>query len=552
MQQQQQPIAYIPPIPKAPREVLYIPATPQAASQTITRQLRVAAYCRVSTDKDEQLTSYEAQKKYYTQLIMQNKEWRMAGIMADEGITGTSAKKRPEFLKLIRMCRRKQVDIILTKSISRFARNTVDCLKYVRELKELGIAVIFERENINTLKMESELLITMLGGFAQAESESISANVSWGKRNSLKNGNVTFLYSRMYGYRKGEDGNPEIVPEQAEVVQKIYQHYLNGMSIGKIIKLLDEEATKTTSKTGVWSPGKVEYLLKNEKYCGDCLGQKTFISDPISKKVIRNDGQLPKVLVKNNHAAIISRELFDAVQAERARRSGKRKISDKTSKTEQSKYCSKYALSELLFCGDCGTPYKRVTWAKRGNKKIVWRCISRIDYGTKYCQTSPTIEETRLHDAIVKAIQSLSFESGQKADIIRQNVLDVMNQTDDNRGEIERRIREINGATAELVKRMTADRIAGNTEIDYDSQFATLTTELQTLQATLQTLVDATPPQPHSAQLDEMFALLEVTPLELTAYDDNLVRQLIDAVKVVEAERIVVIFKDGREVEQIL
>lgn len=483
---------------------------------------------------------------------MQNKEWHMAGIMADEGITGTSAKKRPEFLKLIRMCRRKQVDIILTKSISRFARNTVDCLKYVRELKELGIAVVFERENINTLKMESELLITMLGGFAQAESESISANVSWGKRNSLKNGNVTFLYSRMYGYRKGEDGNPEIVPEQAEVVQKIYQYYLNGMSIGKIIKLLDEEAIKTTSKTGVWSPGKVEYLLKNEKYCGDCLGQKTFISDPISKKVIRNDGQLPKVLVKNNHAAIISRELFDAVQAERARRSGKRKISDKTSKTEQSKYCSKYALSELLICGDCGTPYKRVTWAKRGNKKIVWRCISRIDYGTKYCHSSPTIEENRLHDAIVRCIQSLSIDSGHKVDIIRQNVLDVMNQTSDSRGEVEQRIREINGATTQLVKHMTADRIAGNTDIDYDSQFATLTTELQTLQATLQTLMDAAGPRKQNHYLDEMLALLGELPLELTEYDDNLARRLIDGVKVVDAERIVVVFKDGREVEQSL
>lgn len=552
MQQQQQQIAYIPPMQKAPREVLVIPQVQQAKIQSITRQLRVAAYCRVSTDKEEQLTSYESQKNYYTQLIMQNKEWHMAGIMADEGLTGTSAKKRPEFLKLIRMCRRKQVDIILTKSISRFARNTVDCLKYVRELKALGIAVIFEKENLNTLKMESELLITMLGGFAQAESESISANVSWGKRNSLKNGNVNFPYSRMYGYRKGEDGEPEIILEQAEVVQRIYQQYLDGMSIGKIIKMLDEDAIAATSKTGEWSPGKIEYLLKNEKYCGDCLGQKTFISDPISKKIIRNDGQLPKVLVKNNHAAIISHELFDAVQAERARRSGKRKISDKTSKTEQSKYCSKYALSELLICGDCGTPYKRVTWSKRGNKKIVWRCISRIDYGTKYCHSSPTIEENRLHDAIVRCIQSLSIDSGHKVDIIRQNVLDVMNQTSDSRGEVEQRIREINGATTQLVKHMTADRIAGNTDIDYDSQFATLTTELQTLQATLQTLMDAAGPRKQNHYLDEMLALLGELPLELTEYDDNLARRLIDGVKVVDAERIVVVFKDGREVEQSL
>ncbi|MEG0050523.1 MAG: recombinase family protein, partial [Clostridia bacterium] len=165
-----------------------IAAKPAEQTKAVTRQLRVAAYCRVSTDQDEQLTSYEAQKQFYTDLIMQKKEWTMAGVLADEGITGTSAKKRPQFLKLIRMCKRGQVDVVLTKSISRFARNTVDCLKYVRLLQELGVAVIFEKENINTLHMEGELMITIMGAFAQAESESISANVSWGKKNSLKNG----------------------------------------------------------------------------------------------------------------------------------------------------------------------------------------------------------------------------------------------------------------------------------------------------------------------------------------------------------------------------
>lgn len=199
-----------------PPKVITIPAKPETAKeQAVQRQLRVAAYCRVSTDDEEQLTSYEAQQTYYTDKIMTNRDWTMAGIFADEGITGTSARKRPEFLKMIRLCKQKKIDIILTKSISRFARNTVDCLNYIRALRELGIAVIFEKENINTLEEDSEILITMLGAFAQAESESISANVRWGKRQAMREGKAIIQYKRLYAYEKGEDGKPKIIPEQA-------------------------------------------------------------------------------------------------------------------------------------------------------------------------------------------------------------------------------------------------------------------------------------------------------------------------------------------------
>jgi len=215
-------------------QVIVIPATKAEQSGIVRRQLRVAAYCRVSTEQEEQLTSYEAQVAYYTDKIMTNPEWTMAGIFADEGITGTSAKKRPEFLRMIRLCKRGKIDLILTKSISRFARNTVDCLNYIRELKELGIPVIFEKENINTMKADSELIITMLGGFAQAESESISQNVRWGKRQSFKSGKVAFQYSRIYGYERGEDNRPRVVPEQAAVVKRIFESYLAGMSVASI------------------------------------------------------------------------------------------------------------------------------------------------------------------------------------------------------------------------------------------------------------------------------------------------------------------------------
>lgn len=225
-----------------PPRVITIPAKVEStAQQAVQRQLRVAAYCRVSTDDEEQLTSYEAQQTYYTDKIMGNKDWTMAGIFADEGITGTSARKRPEFLKMIRQCKRKKIDIILTKSISRFARNTVDCLNYIRALRELGIAVIFEKENINTMESDSEILITMLGAFAQAESESISANVRWGKRQAMREGKAIIQYKRLYAYEKGEDGMPQIIPEQADVVRSIYDRYLTGASLRMLKDWLESE-----------------------------------------------------------------------------------------------------------------------------------------------------------------------------------------------------------------------------------------------------------------------------------------------------------------------
>ena len=203
--------------------VIVIPPKPELVrSKAVQRQLRVAAYCRVSTDDEEQLTSYEAQQTYYTDKIMTNPQWTMAGIFADEGITGTSATKRPEFLRMIRQCRRGKVDLVLVKSISRFARNTVDCLNYIRALRALGIAVIFEKENINTLETDSEMLITMMGAFAQAESESMSANIVWGKRQAMREGKTNVQYQHLYAYERGEDGQPRIIPEQAEVVRQIY------------------------------------------------------------------------------------------------------------------------------------------------------------------------------------------------------------------------------------------------------------------------------------------------------------------------------------------
>lgn len=271
-------------------QLIVIPASKPDESKGTSasdQHLRVAAYCRVSTGEAEQLTSFEAQKAYYTDKIMTNPEWLMAGIFADEGITGTSTKKRPEFMKMIRRCRKGQIDLILTKSISRFARNTVDCLRYIRELKELGVAVIFEKENINTLEADSEIIITMMGAFAQFESESISQNIRWGQQQAMKEGRVNFKYKQTYAYERGEDGKPKVIPEQAQVVRRIFDAYLSGMSCNAIKDMLEGEGIPSPNGTPVWRTGVLHRMLGNEKYVGDVLMQKTYVKDCLTKKTVK-------------------------------------------------------------------------------------------------------------------------------------------------------------------------------------------------------------------------------------------------------------------------
>ena len=256
--------------------VTVIPATKTTAANAADKyhQLRVAAYCRVSTAQEEQLNSYQVQIDYYTDLINKKKEWQLAGIFADEGISGTQTNKRTEFNRMIRQCKQKKIDLVLCKSISRFARNTVDCLKYVRQLKDLGIGVIFEKENINTMTMTSEFMISLYGSFAQAESESISKNVSWGTQKAFQAGKVRYNYKFWLGYRKGADGKPEIIPEEAEIVKKIFSLYLDGISLRDIAKELENSKLPTKFGKKKWCKYSVLNILRNEKYVGDVLLQE--------------------------------------------------------------------------------------------------------------------------------------------------------------------------------------------------------------------------------------------------------------------------------------
>ena len=365
---------------------------------------RVAAYCRVSTKQEEQLNSYETQVRYYTDRINRESGWKLAGIYADKGITGTSMKKRDEFNKLIRQCRCGKVDMIIVKSISRFARNTLDCIRITRMLREIKVDVYFEEQNLHSIDPASEFYISIYGSIAQSESENISHNVAWGKARSAKDGNVFFAYKSFLGYRRGEDGKPEIDPEQAVTVRLIYDWFLSGKSLPQIAKELTESGIPTPMGRTVWQPSVVQSILSNEKYKGDALLGKTYIVDCISKKKCVNAGERVQYYVENNHPAIIDAATFDRVQEELARRAGKRKVKQIGTTTEQGKYCGKYALTELLVCGECGTPYRRCTWTVRGEKKIVWRCINRLDYGKKYCHHSPTMEEAPLQEAIMNAI----------------------------------------------------------------------------------------------------------------------------------------------------
>lgn len=361
--------------------------------------------------------SFAAQNIHYTQYITEHDDWRLVDIYADEGITGTSVEKREDFKRMLADSERGLIDRILVKSISRFARNTVDCLNYVRMLKAQGIAVYFEKENINSMDESTELMLTMMGAFAQAESESISGNIQAGKRYAMQRGEATINYHNLYAYEKGPDGKPRAIPEQAEIVREIYQKYLRGDSLNMIRKDLEERHIPNARGGVTWTHTAVRGILSNEKYAGDVLMQKTFRQDCISRKTIRNTGQRAMYLVQNNHEAIIDRKTYDAVQTELTRRNALKGNTQKSTPSGRSCYTPKYALSDRVICGECGTLYRRCTWVNRGKKHIVWRCISRFDYGKKYCHDSPAVDEQQLQQAILRVINGAMSE---KPALVRQ------------------------------------------------------------------------------------------------------------------------------------
>ena len=533
------------------KRVRTIPPTIQPVNVHSTQytRKRVAAYCRVSTKQEEQLNSYEVQVKYYTERINRENGWQLAGIYADKGITGTSTRKRDEFNKMIKACRRHKIDMIITKSISRFARNTVDCLKYVRLLKELGVDVYFEEQGIHSTDPGAEFYITIYGSIAQSESENISHNVAWGKAQSAKEGNVFFAYKSFLGYRKGADGKPEIDPEQAAIVRSIYEQFLAGKSMQDIANELTGQGVPTPYGKSKWQATVIRSILSNEKYKGDALRGKTYIEDCISKKVRVNTGERPQYYIENNHPAIIDSATFGRVQEELARRAGKRKVKQVGTKTEQGKYCGKYALTELLICGECGTPYRRCTWTVGGQKKIVWRCISRLDYGKKYCHQSPTMEEASLQDAIMETILKTAKVNPEILQTLKMHIqmgLGCETQADDSI-EIQIRIAQIDREFKEILNSVT---VQNQGRLLSDPRIESLITEKRMLENKLaQYSAEKEHRKNITSRLDEIFTVLEGMKNHPLTYDDQIVRQILQCVVVESKQKIKVVFIGGLEVE---
>ena len=531
------------------RTVTKIEANPLLTSKKNEyKQLNVAAYCRVSTDSEDQLQSYDAQVKYYTEHICKNPKWHFVGIYADEGISGTLVNKRERFKDMIKDCEKGKIDLILTKSVSCFARNTVDSLNYVRRLKAMGIGVFFEEQNIDTLTTDSEMFIGLYSVMAQAESENISDNVKWGIRKRMSDGTFSFHF-QTYGYRKGDDGQPEIVPEEANVIRKIFSMYLDGATVDTIIDYLQRNDIPNRKGETNWHRETIRLMLGNEKYVGDMLMQKTFRTDCISKKVKVNNGELPKYLISNNHPAIIDRETFKMVQQERSRRAGKRKTSDKTI-TELGKYSSKYALTELLVCGECGSPYRRRTINSHGEKKIYWRCLNRIEHGSKYCTKSIGIEEKKLQNTICRAISEVMPNREEMLKAIKATLEFAISGEKEtlNKYNIELNIKQLQDEADMLMER------AMKTEGDQERYFV----EIEKLYAKIKALREqlelaqcyAPGTTSENAELKRISEIFENESFDFSEYDDLIIRRIVECIKVMHDRTIVIILKGGFEIRE--
>lgn len=362
------------------------------------RRKKVAAYCRVSTDMEEQESSYEMQAKHYLEYIRSRPDWTFAGIYADEGLSGTDTRKRDQFNRMIEACMDGQIDLILTKSISRFARNTLDCLKYIRLLKEKNIGIFFEKENIDTLDSKGELLITIMASIAQQESQSISQNVRMGIQYQFQQGKVRLNHTNFYGYTKDEKGDLVVVPEEAEIIRLIFDEFLEGKSESQIAEMLEERGIITVTGNKKWHTSTINSILKNEKYMGDLLLQKYYTSDYLSKRKMANRGQFPQYYVENNHEPIVARDVFMAAQGELYRRAHL-----VSAKGEPMRYSRKFAFSGIVRCGICGNTYRHIGGSR--TRRSAWSCGSRVK-NMDNCP-APVLKEQFLQNKVREAFLSM-------------------------------------------------------------------------------------------------------------------------------------------------
>jgi DNA invertase Pin-like site-specific DNA recombinase len=517
------------------RKVVVIPSSIDPATlqpKEEKRKKRVAAYARVSTDSDEQFTSYEAQVDYYTQYIKNNEEWEFAGVYADGGISGTSTRHREQFNKMIQDALDGKIDLIVTKSVSRFARNTVDSLTTIRKLKEKGIEVYFQKENIYTLDSAGELLLTLMSSLAQEESRSISENVTWGKRKQFADGKVSLPYGRFLGYRRGADGLPEVVPEEAEIVRWIYRSFINGLTPNHIAEKLMERGIPSPSGKPKWYPSVIESILTNEKYKGSALLQKKFTVDFLTKKVKVNEGEVPQYYIEESHEAIIEPEEFELVQAEYERR-----------KALGKQYHSKSLFAARIVCADCGGYFGSKVWHSNSKyRKTVWHCNQRKE---KKCST-PIIREEDIKNRFMIAFRRLSAQKDTVAETCREMIGSLTDcSAIDN--ELNSCMEEMS-RISDLVRQFIAENSTKEQDQDsYMERYLEMAGQYEKLKSKADELQNERNARTSQADLLSGF-LREFEKAEMTEFDEHLWAVLIDTVTVQQDGSFCFRFKSGDEV----
>ena len=524
-------------------KVTVIPATRDfhtGISKNSMRKRRVAAYARVSTSSEEQVTSYEAQVDYYSKYIQGRADWEFVKVYTDEGISGTNTKHRDGFNEMIEDALAGKIDLIITKSVSRFARNTVDSLITVRKLKEKGIEVYFEKENIYTLDSKGELLITIMSSLAQEESRSISENITWGKRKFFADGKVYLPYKNFLGYEKGEDGLPKIVPDEADIIRLIYSMFLEGKTTYAIASALTESGIPTPRQKMVWKPSTVESILTNEKYKGAALLQKSFTVDFLTKKMKPNEGEVPQYYIEDSHEAIIDPREFELVQAEMARRKGLRAT-----------YSGNSIFASRIICGDCGSFYGAKTWHSTSKyRKIIYRCFNKYADKDHKCET-PTLNESDIKDAFIAVFNILMADKEAVLDACR-----VMQETLTDTAEIDEKIARLQAAHEDactlLQKHVDENmRIAQDQEAfwkryeEYEARVNELSAELDSLKVLrLQRVQKAEIIGAFMFELHERDGVLE-------SFDERLWIASVDIVTVYKTGEMVFRFKNEMEIKHL-
>ncbi len=502
-----------------------------------TRKRRVAAYARVSTNQEEQLTSYEAQVDYYTQYIHSKDEWEFVKVYTDEGISATNTKKRSGFNDMVQAALDGKIDLIITKSVSRFARNTVDSLTTVRMLKEKGIEVYFEKENIYTLDSKGELLITIMSSLAQEESRSISENVTWGMRKRFADGKVSLPYKRFLGYCKGADGLPEIVPEEAGIVRDIFRMFMEGKSPSFIARYLMALGIPTPGGKLKWRPNTVESILTNEKYKGDAILQKKFTVDFLTKKTKVNEGEVPQYYVEGSHPAIITPELFDAVQIELKRR-----------KAQGGRNYTPYCFSGYIYCDECGALYGSKVWnSGTPYKSVVWQCNAK-QRGHTACQTA-VLRSEEIEKAFIRVANRIIDN--------KTVIINVCEATMDACCDVQRLASEYNTLQAELevVTGLMQRHISANAHTvmdqaeyqrqydDYAARFSVARNRINEVSAQREALIAK------RGQIQSYLDTLENQDM-ITEFDEVLWHGMMDQVRVTMAGQLRFVFKDGTEITE--